>query len=112
LVTSADLILTAQSAHRSRILQVEPALFRRTFTMREFGRLGAAAQAAPVSPDAAALRARVSEIAGLRGQVGPAEAGADEVGDPYGASLDFARLIGAQISAAVDSAIAVLGLPA
>lgn len=109
LVDSADLILTAETAHRSTVLRAEPAAFRRTFTMREFARLGAAAPAAGVR-DLAGLRQRVIEIAALRGQVAAAEPGADDVGDPYGGNLDIARIAGHQIAEAVDGAIAALGL--
>jgi len=109
LVDSADLILTAETSHRSTVLRAEPAAFRRTFTMREFARLGAAAPAAGAR-DLAGLRERVFEIAALRGQVAAAEPGGDDVGDPYGGSLEIARIAGHQIATAVDAAIDALGL--
>ena len=110
LVTGADLILTAQTSHRESILHTEPLVFRRAFTLREFGRLGAAAGPVAGIVDPEALRGRVAEIAGQRGSAGRAVAGSDDIGDPFGASLDVARTCAAQISAAVDAAIAVLGL--
>jgi protein-tyrosine phosphatase len=110
LVDSADLILTAEADHRSVILRAEPSAFRRTFTMREFARLGAAADPAPGIGDLTGLRHRVAEVAALRGHVPSADPGSDDVGDPYGGSVDVARRTGTQISAAVDGAILALGL--
>lgn len=111
LVTGADLILTAQTSHRETILHTEPLAFRRAFTLREFGRLGAAAGPSDAVIDPEALRERVAEVAGQRGSARSPGAGSDDIGDPFGASLDVARTCAAQISAAVDAAIAVLGLP-
>ncbi len=41
LMNAADLILTATTEHRSVVVQQMPLGFRRTFTLREFARLGA-----------------------------------------------------------------------
>jgi protein-tyrosine phosphatase len=112
LVSSADLILTAEASHRSTILQAEPSVFRRTFTMREFARLGQAADPVEAPLDVVGLRTRVTHIADQRGWVEAGEPGSDEVGDPYGANLDVARRIGTQISDAVDATINILGLSA
>jgi protein-tyrosine phosphatase len=111
IVHSADLILTAESSHRTIVLNAEPSLFRRTFTMREFARLGA--ELGPIigpPSDDELLRERVARVSAQRGSVQPPEAGTDEIGDPYGAGLDFARIIGEQISTAVNGVIAALGL--
>ncbi len=111
IVHSADLILSAESNHRTMVLNAEPALFRRTFTMREFARLGTnlGPIIGPPSEDQL-LRERVIRVAAQRGWAQPPEAGSDEIGDPYGAGLDFARIIATQISSAVDGIIAALGL--
>jgi len=110
MVAGADLILTAQIEHRSVILQADPLAFRRTFTLREFARLGAALGplAAPVS--VAALHERVGAVAAERGNAAPAGAGGDDIADPYGATLDVARLCAGEIAAAVDHLIGALGL--
>ena len=109
MVQSADLVLTAVSEQRAQILKAEPMAFRRTFTMREFARLGAGFAPLPeVTVDA--LRARVREIAGQRGFAEPGGPGDDEIGDPFGASIEVARAAGTQVSQSVDSAIAALGL--
>jgi hypothetical protein len=52
----------------------------------------------------------VAEVAARRGSLPPAGTGVDEVGDPFGASLDVARACASQISSAVDLVIATLGL--
>ena len=110
MVGTADLVLTAQSAHREAVLHLDPLAMRRVFTLREFGRLGAAAPAVAGIVDPAVLRERVAEVAARRGSLPPAGAGVDEVGDPFGASLDVARACATQISSAVDLVIATLGL--
>ena len=110
LVDGADLILTAESAHRSAIVQVHPLNFRNTFTMREFGRLGASLGPLDGPPTVERLRSRVAEVAGQRGLVEAPAAGADEVGDPFGAALEVARQTATKISVAVDAIVSALGL--
>lgn len=107
---AADLVLTAEVGHRSVIVQAQPLAFRRTFTFREFGRLGGALDALRRPKSELELRNRVAEVAGQRGLVEPPEPGADDILDPFGAPLEVARLVGSQVSAAVDTIIAVLGL--
>jgi protein-tyrosine phosphatase len=110
-ISEADLILTAESAHRSAILQADPLAFRKTFTMREFGRLGAALPPMTEPPTMERLRSRVGEVAGQRGLVEAPATGDDEVGDPYGAPFEVARQTAATISVAVDAILTALGLP-
>lgn len=110
LVSSTDLILTADSGHRSIILQAEPLVFRRTFTMREFARLGADFAAVDDAPTPETLRARVAQVADQRGQVEPGPPGSDEVGDPLGGGLEVARATVAMIDAAVDGVLYALGV--
>lgn len=110
LIDAADLILTAETSHRSIVVQSDPLTFRRAFTLREFGRLGADLGLLDELPTEEALRDRVEEVAAQRGIVDAREAGVDEIGDPYGAPIAVARLCGAQIVDAVDAAIAALGL--
>lgn len=109
-LAGADLALTAESSHRSAVLQIQPLGFRRTFTIREFGRLGAGLPPLPAAPTVEALRERVAEVAARRGTVPIAEPGADEIGDPFGAGSAAAATTVAQIARAVDAVIAALGL--
>ena len=106
----AHLVLTAETEHRAAVLRLAPLAFRRTFTLHEFGRLGASAAASPPAPTDDALRARVAEIAALRGFAQAAAPGQDDIADPFGASLDVARRCGTQIGDSVDAAVAALGL--
>ncbi len=110
LVAAADLILTADGDHRSSIVQTAPKTFRRTFTLREFGRLGAGLPQRTGAATPQALRARVADVAEQRGLVDVPEPGEDDIGDPFGAGLEVARLTVAQISTAIDAVIQVLGL--
>lgn len=109
-IDGADLILTAESAHRSAIVQAYPLTFRKTFTMREFGRLGAALPPLGGEPTAERLRSRVVEVADQRGLIEAPAPGDDEVGDPFGAPLELARLTATDISLAVDAIVSALGL--
>jgi protein-tyrosine phosphatase len=111
MVADADLILTAELAHRSVILQADPLAFRRTFTLREFGRLGAALGPLGLPVSADKLRDRVGAVAAERGNGLPAGPGGDDIDDPYGAAIDVARLCAAEVSAAIDEMIGALGLP-
>jgi protein-tyrosine phosphatase len=110
MVAAADLVLTADSSNRSIVLQYEPLAFRRTFTMREFSRLGAEFGQAdrPISREL--LRARVALVAEQRGWVEPAAPGADDIGDPFGAGIDVARATVHALSGAVDGILAALGI--
>jgi len=108
-LAAAGLVLTADTANRGLVVREMPALLRRAFTLREFGRL-VAGLGPPAAPDEAALTARVAEVAARRGTVAPAEPGADEIGDPFGAPLPVVQACGEQVSSAVDAALAGLGL--
>jgi protein-tyrosine phosphatase len=110
LIDAADLVLTAQGEHCSIVLREQPRALRKTFTMREFGRLGVGMERLEHPLDADRLRARVAQVAGRRGQLAPPAPGADEIGDPYGAPLPAVRACGAQIDAAVRAILAALGL--
>jgi protein-tyrosine phosphatase len=110
MITEADLVLTAAGAHRSSVVQLEPLTFRRTFTMREFARLGRDLPVDDQPPSAESLRHRVAAVAARRGIVEPAPPGGDDIADPFGAGMDAARLAVAAVSEAVDGVIRALGL--
>lgn len=109
MIEAADLILTAETFHRSAVVQLEPLGFRRTFTLREFGRLGASFGALTEGPTDQSLRARVIAVAEQRGSVDPVEPSADDIADPYGEPLNVTRMVGSQISQAVNAVIGALG---
>lgn len=109
MIREADLVLTATTEHRDRVLRLVPATMRRAFTMREFARLGADVEGATGPDDRARV---VREVAGQRGQVDPAPPGGDEIGDPFGAGLEEARAMVAQVGVTVDATARLLGLTA
>lgn len=110
LIEDADLILTAETAHRSIVFESDPLAFRRAFTMREFGRLGESLGRLDTVATPEPLRARVAEVAAQRGSMEPVEVGADDISDPFGAPASVARTCARQVAAAVDAIIAALGL--
>lgn len=109
LITEADLILTAESIHRSAIVQAEPLTFRRAFTIVEFGRLG---RELPPLEEVTSdrLKARVREVSGRRGWVDAPPEGADEITDPFGQGLPTAQQTAAVLDAAIHGMAIALGL--
>lgn len=110
LVNAADLILTATTEHRSAVVQQTPLAFRRTFTLREFARLGA--ELGPLENEIGpeALRRRVGQVAEQRGQVEAAEPGGDDIGDPFGETLEIAQACVAAIEETITGVVAALGM--
>lgn len=98
MLRSADLVLPLTRSHRSRVVEIAPAVVRRTFTLRELARLAAAVGPAVLPPGTPAVRlaALVPLAAAQRGRasVDPAD---DDVVDPWGGDerrydLSFAQL--------------------
>ena len=109
MIAEADLVLTATTEHRDRVLALVPMSMRRAFTMREFARLGLEVEGARDHDDRVRV---VREVAGMRGQVDLPAPGADEVADPYGAGVEEARFMIGQVGPTVDAAVRLLGLTA
>jgi protein-tyrosine phosphatase len=101
-VRAADLVLGAAVGHRDDTVRLVPAALHRTFTLREFLRLGeqGAADPAQTVRDAARRRGRVAP---------PQEPYADDIGDPFGFPLEVARARAREVAAAVDELIGLLG---
>lgn len=123
-VSDADLILAMARDHRRYIVELAPAAMRRTFTVRELGRL--APTLIPMLPEAVAssgartpqdaMKAAVSLAASMRGTVPPPSSPEDfDVVDPYRRSDEtyercFAELVPAarsvsQLLLAADASI-------
>jgi protein-tyrosine phosphatase len=83
-VRDAGLVLTATREHRSAVVRLVPAAVRRTFTLREAGRI-AAARTAEVQGDdpAERLASLVDVLARARGALAVREAEQDDVVDPF-----------------------------
>jgi protein-tyrosine phosphatase len=104
MAADADLVLTAERAHRDVVMTALPTAFRRTFTMKEFARLARQGQPGG-SPEQV-----VGELAGLRGFGGPVEAEDDNMPDPYGGLITNAKSIAQQVTDTVHATIGVLGM--
>jgi protein-tyrosine phosphatase len=85
LVETADLILTAERAHRSAVLRVGPGAIHRTFTMRQFARLTATVGAEMSGPlDGPQL---VGAALTARGDQQPVDPAQDDIADPVGGPI-------------------------
>jgi protein-tyrosine phosphatase len=108
---SADLILTAEVAHRQMILLETPAALRRTFSLLEFARLAEQVEPLKLSEpfDIDAVRAQVLQVSAQRGLARPPTR-SEDIADPVGASLKETRRRARQIAECVDIVIGTLGL--
>ncbi|WBB80850.1 low molecular weight phosphatase family protein [Micromonospora sp. WMMD882] len=89
-LVEATLVLTATRRQRSFCATLAPAVLRRTFTLRQFARLAAAADP-PSGGDGRPLRAVVEAAALARARLQPALDG-DDLADPIGGGpADFTR---------------------
>lgn len=101
----ADLILTAERAHRDLVMTEVPNAFRRTFTMKEFARLSS--HVGTGHP-----KQVIAEMAGIRGIDGPVPDEIDNMPDPYKGRITQAKSIAQQVSDTVHAVIEMLGLRA
>jgi protein-tyrosine phosphatase len=110
MVRAADLVLTATREHRSAVVTLVPKALPRTFTMREFARLAGDVDAAGLTGDDPADRARalVAAVAARRGG-GWVPRERDDVADPYGAGDDAYDRAAADITAALRRPLELLG---
>lgn len=96
LLQSADLVVTASTSHRSRLLEDDPQALRRTFTLREFAALcstGTGAGADDLSP-----RELVADAAARRQEL----KGSLDIEDPYRRAPRVHRATADQILEASD----------
>lgn len=88
LLREQSLVLTMTREHRSRVLELEPSLLRRTFTVREFARIvetlnnQVGADEIPIGGSSARWAKIVSRALGMRSEVTVRQED-DEVIDPY-----------------------------
>ena len=102
----ADLILTAGRQHRDLLITELPPLHRRTFTIKEFGRLVGNGDGHP-DP-----REVVEAVAARRGANPPASPNDDDIRDPYKAQVKHAKTIAEEITECVYPTVAALGFAA
>lgn len=115
LLAETDLVLTMAREHRSFVVQSMPPLLHRTFTVREFARLGASLSdddvrsgvAAAGSDAGARLQTLARLVGGQRGLV-LAEPDNDDVIDPYRRSQNTYDLSASQLVPAVTETARVI----
>ncbi|MFG2164364.1 arsenate reductase/protein-tyrosine-phosphatase family protein [Micromonospora chersina] len=114
-LTRAGLVLTATRRQRSICTALAPAALPRTFTLRQFARLAAAAGEAPEATEPAVpredspLRAAVAVAARARGRLQPATPGADDLRDPIGGSPADFRRCAEEIERSIRPVLALIG---
>jgi len=109
-IRSADLVLTAERAHRSIVVRQAPTALGKSFCLREFARLVASVECDGMPSDPVALaRTAVMAARDHRGLIPPVPPSEDEIADPRGleqAAHHRAVLV-------ISSALAqILGVPA
>lgn len=108
MVEQADLVLCATREHRSAAIMLCPRALRKTFTLREFGRLSAHVEAEHLAhlPLTAQIGAAAAEAARLRSYHPPDKPGHDDLGDPVGRAVgafrDCAKMIRANLKAVME----------
>ncbi|MFE9655045.1 low molecular weight phosphatase family protein [Micromonospora sp. NPDC006431] len=107
-LTRATLVLTATRRQRSVCTALAPAALHRTFTLRQFARLAAAAEA-PAAVSGSPLRAAVAAAARARGRLQPATLDADDLGDPIGGSPADFRRCAEEIERSIRPVLALIG---
>lgn len=102
MVSEADLVLTAEVAHRGRILEDQPEAFRKVFTIGQLAR---------ALDDADAGRGHPTRAGDLLGQLGASArppVSADDVLDPYRRGEEAAARAAEHIDALVRRVLPVL----
>jgi protein-tyrosine phosphatase len=110
-VASADLVLTAERAHRSAVVALHPRALRRTFTLLEFAELAVLASSGAGSdmpgPDASARLAWLVDIAPTL-RPGRSPGAVDDVQDPFGRDEACFAAAAEQVGSAVAGLVAIV----
>lgn len=111
LIAEADLVLAASRAHRDEIVRRDPRALRRSFTIREAGRIAAlAAPEHPHSPDD--LRAVVARMADRRADAAPHSRSDDDIVDPQGRDVSaYDAMVREEVPPLVRLAVVLFGMP-
>ncbi|MEH1165855.1 low molecular weight phosphatase family protein [Micromonospora sp. CPCC 205539] len=107
-LVDATLVLTATRRQRSVCTALAPAVLHRTFTLRQFGRLAAAAEP-PVDSADDPLRAAIAAAARVRGRLQPTAPDADDLRDPIGGGDDEFRRCAEEIERSLRPLAALIG---
>ncbi len=111
ILQATDIVLTMATGHRGEVLQLDPSMLRKTFTIREFARLlgalevrdaaggaGPAAEATDVGSLWRALPARLASVRHLALAADPTD---NDVTDPYRRSADVYEKMEDQLAPAI-----------
>ncbi|WP_438853492.1 arsenate reductase/protein-tyrosine-phosphatase family protein [Agromyces sp. M3QZ16-3] len=108
-IRAADLVLTADVAHRDGVLGMVPSKLRSTFTIREAGGIAARLGAVPAPASAADLRTRIVAFSRRR-ELGAADDG--DITDPQGRGDDAYRaMAGEEVPPLTSIAASLFGMP-
>jgi protein-tyrosine phosphatase len=105
LLSASDLVLTATRDQRAHCVRLAPAVLRRTFTVREFGRLCGAIDPADRPGGASAptlLLGLVESAVAARARFQPVPARDDDLGDPVNQPLDAFQACAQELWSVLD----------
>lgn len=109
-IAEADLILVATRRQRDEVLSRVPSALRKTFTIREAGRIAATREKGPNPTTARDLKTVVAELADHR--AGAAAPESDDVIDPQGLGDDaYVQMAQEEIVPLVHLAKVLFGMP-
>lgn len=111
MISAADLILVMSTEHRAATLELAPAAVRKTFTLREFGRLITAVQMKELNADSTEERilATIPAVAAQRRPV--PDNSVNDVIDPYRRSAAVCQQAFSEIYTAVTTMIGAFSAP-
>ena len=111
LIAEADLVLTASRAHRDDIVRRDPRALRRTFTIREAGRVAALGE--PGRPRSVReLRSVVGTMADRRADAPPLAPADDDIVDPQGRDVSaYDAMVREEVPSLVRLAVVLFGMP-
>ncbi len=109
-IAAAELVLTAERAHRAYVVRELPRALRTTFTLREFARLLDGGLPGHRLPDDPVARARlaVAIARSTRGTLEQGPPGADDVPDPYGLPADAHHETATIVAAALRQIVGLI----
>jgi protein-tyrosine phosphatase len=110
LLTQASLVLTATREQRAFCVRLAPLALRRTFTIRQFGRLTAGLDPTNLgSAPAGRMAALLDLVASTRGGLQPVEPAEDDLADPVNGTEDDVHACARQIQLSLRPALALIG---
>ncbi|HEY2041494.1 MAG TPA: hypothetical protein VGH11_02370 [Jatrophihabitans sp.] len=107
MLEDATLVLTATGEQRDFAIRKRPGTSAKTFTLKEFVRLGADTAPAAGPDDVGRLIADVAQRRGLHQPGGPHR---DDIGDPHGAGPSETLRCAVEVALAVDGVLTMLGV--